>query len=270
MMEYISSRQNPRILEAVALKNRKNRKEKHLFFFEGKKLLAEAVKREVPLVALFLRQDAKEAVGILLSELPTDCKIYEVSPSVYEKLTEENSPEGIFCVAKTIDKYHKFATIDYTYEKLPNDSRTLLMAVSIQDPGNLGNIMRSCAAFDCGGLIVTADCADPYASKTVRASMGAVFDLPMYMTDNPQRTIETLRRKGYAVYGGALDRDAVPLEKLSFSSSCCFLVGNEGHGIPKDLLASCTGKVFIPITERTESLNASVAAAILLYHRFKK
>lgn len=265
-MEYITSRQNPKILEAVSLRERKVRKKKGFFFFEGKKLFQEALERQVPLVALFAREDALPEEQEL-QKLPADCKIYSVSSSVYEKISEEKAPEGLFCVGKTIDKYHKFTTI---YNKLPETSgkTTLLFAVSLRDPGNLGTVIRSAVAFGCDGLILSEDCADIYSSKTIRASMGTIFDCPLLVVKDTGSTVNALRKNGFSVYGSALDREAVTLQALPFSPHACFLLGNEGHGLPEELLAACSGKVFIPMTDRAESLNVSIAAAILLYSRF--
>lgn len=272
MYEYISSRQNPKILEAASLKDRKTREEKGLFFFEGKKLFNEAIERNVPLVRLFARSSSLPD-SETLSRLPKDCEVYEVNDGVYEKITEEKSPEGLFCIAKTIDKFHKFATI---YNKRENfcagfaasAPRTLLMAVSLRDPGNLGTVIRTARAFDCGGLILSKDCADIYNSKTVRAAMGTLFDCPILIVDDAEKTVEALKDGGYAVYGSALDRNAVRLTELPNDEKCCMIVGNEGHGLPSSLLEKCSRTVFIPMTENAESLNASIAAAILMYSRF--
>ncbi len=268
MYEYISSRQNRKILDAVALKERKNRKEEGLFFFEGKKLFEEAIKRAAPLVSLFMREDIFPDHK-LLSALPSQCTVYRVSEGVYNKLTEEKSPEGLFCISKTIDKYHKFATIYNSPDFLEEMGSELLMAVSLRDPGNLGTLIRTAAAFGVSGLILSEDCADLYNSKTVRAAMGTLFDMPVYITKNPQQTVNNLRCCGFSVYGSALDRKAIPLPSLPDTDKCCFIIGNEGHGLPAELLACCTGSVFIPMTEKAESLNASIAAAILMYSRFK-
>jgi TrmH family RNA methyltransferase len=265
--EQITSRQNPKILEAIALKDKKTRKEQGLFFFEGKKLFEEAVCRNVPLKTVFVTEKAVPSAS-LLEKLPADCKVYLVSEGVYGKLSEEKSPEGLFCIAKAIDKYHKFATIynkPSTFEKAEN---SLLMAVSLRDPGNLGTIIRSAVAFGCDRLILSADCADLYSSKTVRASMGTLFDCPITVTDDPEETVKSLKDAGVAVYASALERDALPLNRLEKTKCCCFLVGNEGHGLPKELIAACDHTVFIPMTEKAESLNASIAASILLYSRF--
>ena len=265
--ELITSRQNPKIAEAVALKDKKTRKERGLFFFEGKKLFEEAVKRRVPLVTVFALQKALPCPE-LLGRLPEGCRVFLVNDSVYGKLTEEKSPEGLFCIAKTIDKYHKFATIDNKPSDFAKQDPTLLMAVSLRDPGNLGTVIRSASAFGCDGLILSEDCADLYSPKTVRASMGTLFDCPVTVVKDAEGTVGALKEQGVGVYAAALDRRAVGLHKLKTEDACCFLVGNEGHGLPKDLIDCCSGTVFIPMTERAESLNASIAASVLLYSRF--
>ena len=264
-MEYISSRQNPKILEAVALKDRKSRKEKGLFFFEGKKLLKEALARKVDLVSVFVREDCP-----MPEDLPENCRVFCVSKSVYDKLTEEKSPEGLFCIAKTLDKSQKFATIYNSFDFSKDLGRDLLMAVTMQDPGNLGTLVRTAAAFGINALILTSDCADLYHPKTLRGSMGTLFDMPVYIADDPAAVVRSLRENGYAVYGSALDREASPLTELDLPEKTCFLLGNEGHGLPDELLAECTSKVFIPMTENAESLNVSAAAAVIAYSVYTK
>ncbi len=269
-MERITSRQNSKILDAISLRERKIRKEKGLFYFEGKKLFREAVERTLPLVTIFKREDLTLG-DEFLARLPEECRVYEVSGGVYEKLTEEKSPEGLFCIAKTLDKTHKFDTI-YRGEKyfptLYRKQMNFLMAVSLRDPGNLGTVIRSAAAFGYDGIILSADCADLYSSKTIRATMGTLFDTPVLVVDDPIGTIEALKKDGFAVYGAALDRAAVKLNELPYDEKCCFLVGNEGRGLPADILSICTGTVFIPMSPHAESLNASVAASVLMYSRF--
>ena len=266
-IEFITSRQNPKILEAISLKDRKNRREKGLFFFEGKKLFEEALNRGVPLQTVFALEKAlptKEQ----MERLPADCRVFAVNDSVYQKITEEKSPEGLFCIAKTIDKYHKFATIYNIPSSFSASRKSLLMAVSLRDPGNLGTVIRSAVAFGCDELILSADCADLYSSKTVRASMGTLFDCPITVVQDTESTIKELKEGGVAVYASALRRDAQKLCDLENYPHCCFLVGNEGHGLPEELIDLCSGTVFIPMTEHAESLNASIAASILLYSRF--
>lgn len=263
---YITSRQNAKIIDACALHERKNREKSGLFCFEGKKLLCEAAQRSVPLTEIFLREDLKEEEA-LPSSLPGDCRVYRVSAGVYDKLSLEKSPEGVFCIAKTLDKFHNFATIYYKRDFFDKAS-TLLFAVCLQDPGNLGSIIRSAAAFGCGGLILSRDCADLYSPKTVRASMGTLFDMPITVVDDPSGSIAEIRKDGFFVYAAALDRNADPLPSVDPQKRVCALIGNEGRGLPRELIDLSDGKLFVPMTQGAESLNASVAAAIILYSRY--
>ena len=98
--------------------------------------------------------------------------------------------------------------------------------------------------------------------------MGTLFDCPVTVVKEVEGTVEALKDQGVGVYAAALDRKAVGLHKLKTEDACCFLVGNEGHGLPKELIDCCSGTVFIPMTEQAESLNASIAASVLLYSRF--
>ena len=265
--EVITSRQNPKVLEAASLCRTKDRKETGLFFFEGKKLLEEAVNRKVPLSALFVREDV-EPDRSLLEKIGTDCRLYKVTGSVYEKISAEKSPEGIFCIAKALDKFHKFATIYYKREFFQEQARTLLFCVSIRDPGNLGSIIRSAAAFGCEGLILSEDCADVDHPKTIRASMGTVFDFPIVTVKDAEKSVAALKDEGRCVYAAALRRDAMRTVDIDPKQRCVFLIGNEGHGLPPELIEQCDGAVFIPMSEKAESLNASVAASVLLYERY--
>ena len=128
-------------------------------------------------------------------------------------------------------------------------------------------MIRSAAAFDCGGLILTNDCAGIYNAKTIRASMGTVFDFPILQVDDIAGSVKALTEDGRSVYAAALDRNATALPDLDRDERCCVLIGNEGHGLPQDLMDLCGKKLFIPMSKRAESLNASVAAAIILYSR---
>jgi len=266
-MEIITSRSNPKVQFATSLKDKKTRKETGLFYFEGKKLFAEAVKKEVPLHSVFCTEENLSLCETSLVD--SDCALYLVNDSVYAKLTEEKAPEGIFCLAKAIDKYHNFGTI-YIPEKIEGDifpSRMLLC--SLRDPGNLGTVIRSAAAFGCDELILTGDCADIYNAKTVRASMGMLFDRHITVVEDPIAAIKALRAAGQRVLATALHHDSVSLFDVESVSRVCFVIGNEGHGLSEEVIDACDGSVIIPMMEGTESLNASIAASVLLYEQYR-
>ena len=268
-IEYITSRQNPKILAAIRLKDRREREERQEFAFEGKKLFAEAVRRALPLSAVYATEKNLPFCRELLETGSQDPAVFCVSDAVYEKLTNEKAPEGIFVVAKTIDKRKKIVTIYKSDPFLPPGRRAILS--SIRDPGNLGTVIRTATAFGLAELILSADCADIYNSKTVRASMGTLFSLPITVVEDLPGSIAALRREGIPVYATALREDAVSLTSLPADSlrRAVFVLGNEGHGLSAEIIGGCDGAVIIPMTPDAESLNASAAATVLFWEQWK-
>ncbi len=255
-MEQITSRSNNFIVFLSSLHDRKNRDREGLFIFEGKKLFNEAVKRQIPVQAVVFTEENIDFVNKLCSNVR---KIL-VSQSVYEKISCEKSPSGVFCLSKGIDKFHKFATI---YNKRINGSKIILD--SLRDPGNLGTVIRTASALGIGEIILSKDCADIYSEKTVRASMGALFSQNITICDDLCQAIDLLKSERYKVYAAALSENSKILTDIECSEKTIFVVGNEGHGISADVLSHCDKSVIIPMPGGTESLNASIAAAILMW-----
>jgi TrmH family RNA methyltransferase len=170
-------------------------------------------------------------------------------------------------VAKHLDNLHKSDTID---ERLFITGRLFLLE-GIRDPGNLGTILRTSNAMGTDIVVLSDDCADVYNSKTIRASMGAVFRQKTYRTTKLPSFIKELREKGILIYAAALDHDSVDVRTLDTNSnaSLCFAVGNEGHGLSHEVISACNGKVMIPMSPECESLNAAIACSILLWEQAK-
>lgn len=259
-MEYISSRTNPLVIRMAKLSDKKYRDEEKLFPAEGIKLFEEILSCGIIPTYVF----ATEKNAHLLESLSEKTKCYTVSESVYEKISCEKSPQGIFCAIKYLDNFHKSDTI-YSGPL----SASVFCLSSLRDPGNLGTVMRTARAFGIGTLILSSDCTDLYSPKTVRASMGALFAVRTLRTPNLAATIADLQSKGYQTYAAALDSSAVTLSSLAVTPKTCFVVGNEGHGLSKEIIAACQNSVFIPMTETCESLNASVAASLLMWELYK-
>lgn len=266
-MEIITSRNNPKILFALSLRDKKARKEAQTFYFEGKKLFLEAVKKSVPLTSVFCTEENIEFVSQSLGK--NEVSLYVVTNSVYAKLTEEKAPEGIFCLANTIDKYHNFSTIYIPQKNEVDPLLSRMMLCSLRDPGNLGTVIRSAAAFGCDELILTNDCADIYNAKTVRASMGMLFDRRITIITDPIDVICALRASGQNVMAAALHHNSVSLFDMKNIDKTCFVIGNEGQGLPEKIIEACDGTVIIPMMPGTESLNASIAASVLLYEQYR-
>lgn len=144
------------------------------------------------------------------------------------------------------------------------------MAVSVRDPGNLGTIMRTALAMGIDLLILSDDCADLYNPRTIRGAMGALFSLPTLTVSDVSGSVDAMRDAGYTVCAAALHKDALDLRTLEVGEHTCFVVGNEGHGLPDELIDRCSRTVIIPMRDGSESLNVASASALLLWEMGKK
>ena len=251
----ITSRANPRVAEAIKLKSKKERDEKGLFVFEGIKLFREAVRRGASLCEVFVTEKAR---AVLENELDIPgCRVYTVSDGVYEKLTDDRAPDGVFCTARFLRDLHTDAA---------RDPGKAFILCDVQDAGNLGTCLRSALAFGIETLILCGECADVYNPKCVRSSVGAVFSQKTLRIPDPSGAIDLCRAYGRKVYAAALRDGAVPLDSIGPDADIVFAVGNEGHGLSADFISRCDGCAVIPMQGGTESLNAAVASSILMWH----
>ena len=274
--EIITSRQNRRVVELVKLDDRRAREKTRTFRFDGVKLLCEALRREVELESVFLRVGTADRVAARMEELydcslsEVGCPVFGVEDSLFEKISQENAPEGVITVAKYLDKSHNFIII---YKEDENDTRKdapVLLLESVRDPLNVGAIIRSAAALGVGRLIMSADCADLYHPKTLRAAMGPLFSMPITRVEDLAGTVTALRQSGRRVYAAALDDTAIRLGSREFDAEreghpVGAVIGNEGHGLSESVIAACDRSVYIPMEADTESLNAGVAAALIMW-----
>ena len=147
----------------------------------------------------------------------------------------------------------------------------LLIAESLRDPGNLGTVIRSCAALGIDVLVLSDDCADIYNPKTIRAAMGGIFRLKVIILSQGEMpyAIKNLRKQGRCVFATALREDSVEISRLSIKRGDCFVIGNEGHGLSDEVIDACDTSCIIPMKNGCESLNASAAAAICIWETVK-
>ena len=265
---FISSRQNPRIKRLCSLSDKKARETEGLFRFDGIKLLEEAIVCGITIEEIYVRETLSLAVETRLAK--SLCKISEdrviyVADHVFDKITEEKSPEGIITVAKHIDKFRKIVKI-YKEEFLERDSGVLIIE-SVRDPGNIGTMIRSAVSLGIDKVIISSDCADLYNPKTIRAAMGALFKISVdkISADALPEAIKELREIGYRVFAAALDERAEMLGDVELFAKDCFVIGNEGHGLSKEVIEACDGSVMIPMRDDCESLNAAAASVILMW-----
>ena len=271
----ITSRQNQYVSLAAKLQERKHRQSEGLLRFDGVKLYCEAVLRGVEIEFILLDATLTEAVDAKAKALygfgldAVDARILTLSHDVFVKISDENAPEGIICVAKYIDKIHKIATINSRQKILDRlaapESGRILLCESLRDPGNVGTVVRTAFAFGIDWLVLSDDCADLYNPKTLRGAMGTLFSQKILRVDDLPAAVNILQSKGRRVYAAALDENARQLGSFAFGKEDCAVIGNEGHGLSERMLDACCEKVYIPMAGNAESLNASVAASVLMW-----
>ncbi len=244
--EYITSRQNPLMTRTVKLfSSRKYRREQGLFAGDGLKLLEEAV-RWAPdqLRTVIVRE------GVSCPGLPEHVRYVTVPEQLMARISPMEAPEGaVFLMAMP--------------ENRPAEVRKgMLVLDGIQDPGNLGTVLRTADALDVPvGLL--EGCADPYNPKTVRASMGALFRTPPAALTRKE-LIRACREKHIPLLSAAVSPDAEDIRKVSLRDAAV-VIGSEGQGVSREILDASDGRIVIPMHPRCESLNAAVAAALVLW-----
>lgn len=258
-MIRITSRSNPIISEAAQLKDRKYREISRAFMCEGIKLLREAALSGADIRWVFALPEKVSECERLVSP---GTSIYEVTEPVFDKLTTEKSPEGIVFTVEYMEKLHRTEKVYGGDEK-----NNAVLLCSVRDPGNVGTMIRSAAAFGAGTLILSGDCADIYNPRTIRASMGAVFRQKTVVCEEFGETVSLLRENGWNVYAAVLDKKSVTPDSIPQDEKAAFIIGNEGSGIPAEIAEAAGHTVYIPICDGAESLNAAVAAAVLMYER---
>lgn len=269
-IKEITSRQNATVLWAASLKEKKYREKHRTFLAEGVKLVREAFASSLPITHLFLSKEkwttiAEElSLAALVEKCDTSPEIILLSDACFEKISTEKAPQGVIAAIKYLDFFKRIDKINSV-----DLSTHALFLSSVRDPQNLGAIIRSAAAFGTDTLILSADSADIYHPKVLRAAMGTLFRLSVLTVEDERAFVEEQRAKGRRFFAAELRDNAVSLSALSHKPGDVFVIGNEGHGIAPALSAVCDGSVYIPIAAGVESLNASVAASVLLWEQYK-
>ncbi|MBQ3177620.1 MAG: RNA methyltransferase [Clostridia bacterium] len=259
--EELRSRTGATVTMLSKLKDAKYREEYGLYLAEGVKLAEEALTAGMEMEMLFVSEDGLHSERILACLDAADAKripIKLATAEVFEKAATEKAPQGIIAVLHRRKTEEPFRDPEARYFLLD----------TIQDPGNLGTILRSAVAFGADGLILCG-CADPTGPKTVRASMGALFRCPVQITKDLGETIRQLQKDGHRVLAAALGENSLCAGQAELQKNDCVIIGNEGHGVSQDNIDLCDGVIRIPMQAVTESLNASVAASVLLWEYYR-
>ncbi len=260
----ITSKTNSTIVKINKLENKKYRSIEKLFVCNGIKLFLEAISFNAEIKYIILNNKVEfdvEIVNKIKAQQEMGVSILCVSDIVFDKLTEEQAPQGIITVCSYFEDKHTFSA---NAENQYFESKIMLFE-SIRDPGNVGTIIRNAAAFGIERLIFSSDCADIYSSKVIRAAMGAVFKVKIDVVENINDVILKLKENGKRILGAALKTDSLVLGKDELSTQDVVIIGNEGHGLSSEIMSLCDNTLFIPMCENTESLNAAIATAIIMW-----
>lgn len=246
--ESITSKSNPLLARVRRLNSRRSfRREENAFAAEGPKLLSEALRWGA-------RVEAVIAVpNTILPELPAGVRVAEVPDRLLASIADTESPQGIVfvCRGKSLAMPARL------------EGRRYLILDGVQDPGNVGTVWRTADAFGADGLILCNGCADPWGPKTVRATMGAAFRLPVY-EGALEEAADRLAQAGVPLYAAALREDTTDVRDADLKG-CAVVIGSEGRGVSRQALALCEKTIKIPMSPRCESLNAAVAASVVLW-----
>ena len=262
----ITSQSNPRVRNVVNLRKKaKERSAQDVFLVEGIRMFREIPKqlvKEVYVSEHFLAREenrlenerALRAVGV-----PFEM----VSDAVFEKMADTRTPQGVIAVVRQLH---------YSFEDLLGKEASaplLLVLENLQDPGNLGTILRSAEGAGVTGILLSSDCVDLYSPKVIRSTMGSAFRVPFLYTDDLHGQIRQLKEKGVRLYAAHL-KGTKQYTQPDYTGPCGFLIGNEGNGLTDATAALADDYIRIPMQGSVESLNASVAASLLAYEALRQ
>lgn len=271
--EIISSRNNPTVKWAANLANKKGRDESQTFIAEGEKLCLEILNEGLCVTHIFITEsrskyylDRIEKFGSQTNY--SDTIVIILKDDVFSKISTEKAPQGIIIAVKYLDFFNN---ADIIYKEdffLSNDEKAIILN-SIRDPGNLGAVIRSSVAFGVNHIILTSDCTDIYNPKTIRSAMGSLLRVKVTTVDNLCDFITYAKLSGRRVLAAELTENAKSIKDIELNEKDIVIIGNEGHGISREISNVCSASVYIPISNKTESLNAAVAAAIFMWEQIK-
>uniref|UniRef100_UPI003FEE4B4D TrmH family RNA methyltransferase n=1 Tax=Candidatus Merdicola sp. TaxID=3085652 RepID=UPI003FEE4B4D len=258
-MQIITSKDNENIKSIKKLKERKYRDLNNEYIIEGIKILKEAIQEKAVIKKIVICEECL-ANNIIDEKLLYEIAKYDclyVSKKIFEGLTDVSKPQGILAV---VEKNNK---------KDINYNEDIIVALDgLQDPGNLGTILRTLDSANLSQVVVSKDTVDAYNPKVVRSTMGAIFRVNIVETENLKETLKEMKRHKYKVMCTDLTASK-NIYEVDYTKKI-LVIGNESNGISKELLDMADEKIIIPMLGKTESLNASVATSIIVYEYVRR
>lgn len=262
-MIHITSSSNPTIKEIKSLYRKKERWLQRSFIVEGIKIVEECIDKDHPLSCIvYCDQLFNIRGGDLLWEKIKDYdKLIKISNKLYKEISQLESPQGILAVAK-----FKLNSIDEIFDKT---NPFILMLDQVQDPGNMGTIIRTADAFSVDGIVIAEGSVDVYNPKVVRSTMGSIFRVPLYFLDNLEGIIREFKKRNIKIYSTSL-KGREFIQNINLREASAIIIGNESRGVSKPLEIMAGQLVKIPMSGEAESLNVAIASSIIMYEALRQ
>lgn len=242
-MEHITSLKNPKVTAWKALKDRKGRRESGCFLVEGRKMVEEALASAFDVETVLVQEGVSFPDGLTMP-------VYELPAHVLAAVCDTKTPQGIAAVVRMKEQSAL--------------GKHIVVLDGVQDPGNVGTIIRTADAAGLNGVLLSNQCADVFSPKVLRATMGSIFRMNLRTTDDLPGELTKLREKGYSILSSQLD--GTPFyERQDVAERFALIIGNEGNGVSEQVQQTATHRVRLPMRGGAESLNAAIAAAIMMY-----
>ena len=253
-----TSKDNPTIkLYQKLSSSKKERLQYGLFVLEGLRIVLDALKEESGITQLILTEKAQERFGeeLLQADL-RNTRTIVISNELGNRIASTESTQGVFAMCRI--------PIQRKVQSILRDGGKYLVLFGLQDPGNVGMMIRTADALGINGVILSGSC-DLYSPKVIRSTMGSVFRMNIAVENDTETLFAELGKAGAVTSAAVIDKDAVPVTECEFTGTQAVFIGNEGNGLPADIAQRCTRRVIIPMHGNINSLNAAMAAGILMW-----
>lgn len=255
-MDIVKSKDNPNIkLYQKLAASKKERLKYGMFVLEGLRIVKDAVK-EKRVEYLLITEQAFEKYQSEFSQADlNNARFIVISNELGNKISQTEKTQGIFAVCNLPEK----KILDFK-----NNSGKYIVLVNVQDPGNMGMIIRTADALGIDGIIIS-DCCDLYSPKVIRSTMGSVFRTEIFDEPDLNKLFSAMNQNNIKSYAAVIENDAYNIKDIDFGGGCAVFIGNEGNGLPDEVSSECTAKITIPMQGTINSLNAAMAAGIMMW-----
>ena len=260
-MQIINSKTNNRIKDLIKLKNySKFRDDKSLFYVEGERIISDS---PINLIDSIYIQKSKVNNFTKIIEKYDNNKIFIISDDIFDKIKDTVNSQGIIAILK----YNLLTSLN---KDLLSNSNSCLILDNINDPGNLGTIIRLSEATNISFIILTNNCCNLYNTKVIRSCMSSIFRQNIYISDDIAYDIKLLKENEFTIYSTVLDNNSFKFYDRKYNKKSSFVFGNEANGISNQILDISDYKIFIPMCGNIESLNVAVAATAVCYEYMRQ